>query len=444
MVTSSLLHPESQVIHNSSMFISSEDIFTTYKNRSETWIQKKDPQFHSFIFSQFDIEITWREKLYLYHYNISIPPSCYCGNMLKFIDINKGYRQYCSNSCKANDQTLLEITKQRNIEKFGVDNPMKSSTIKKKQKAKLKEKYGVDNAFQIDEVKQKVLRTNREKWGVDYLSQLPDKRQSLSEKMKLNSSRFNSINKINLEQRLLRKFNKLNLDFISIVETSIYLACCQKGHEFQIHKNMLNDRTRNKNTICTICNPIKSGSDGENQLYQFIEGIYSGTIIRNYRDSYEIDVFLPDLNIGFEFNGIYWHSSIYRDKFYHRDKLKYFADKGIEIFYVWEDEWLNNDEIVKSYIKTILAIKDNCEDIGYIEHPSSKDGIVRCNNTLLAFILKSFGFRIIRTTEPYVEFISNTKRLKLELNKTFSPVRVSEKINFIWMNGIEILSLRTV
>jgi hypothetical protein len=96
-------------------------------------------------------------------------------------------------------------------------------------------------------------------------------------------------------------------------------------------------------------------------------------------------------------------------------------------------------------IKTILAIKeDNCEDVKYIDHLISKDGIVRCENMLLGFILKNFGFKVIRNTGPVVQFISNTKRLKLELNKTFSPVRVSKKINFIWMNGIEILSLQTV
>lgn len=55
----------------------------------------------------------------------------------------------------------------------------------------------------------------------------------------------------------------------------------------------------------------------------------------------------------------------------------------------------------------------------------------------------TFGFKVIRNTGPTVQFISNAKRLKLQLNETFSPVRVSKKMNFIWLNSIEILSLQT-
>ena len=323
---------------------------------------------------------------------------------------------------------------------------MKLLSIKEKQKSTLNERYGVDNASQIDEVKQKILRANRKNWGVDYISQLPDKRQALSENMKLHSTHLNSINKSNLEIKLHKKFNLLGLEFVSIIDTSIYLARCLKRHEFHIHKNTLNDRTRNKNTICTICNPIKSGSDGEKQLCQFIESIYPGTILKNYRDSYEIDVFLPDLNVGFEFNGIYWHSSVYRDKFYHDNKLKYFADKGVNIFYVWEDDWINNNDMIKLYIKYIIDIK-NSSNLDYVrllvEHIKSENTTYISDNMLLRFILKNFGFKVIRNTGPTVQFISNAKRLKLQLNEAFSPVRVSKKMNFIWLNSIEILSLQT-
>lgn len=446
MVISSLLLPESQVTHNRTNMLSSADIFSTYKNRSETWIKKKDPKFHSFIFSTSDLKITWREKLYLHHYSLTESPNCYCGKRLKFIDITKGYRQYCSNHCKANDQKLVELTRKRNLDKWGVDNPMKLLSIKEKQKSTLNERYGVDNASQIDEVKQKILRANRKNWGVDYISQLPDKRQALSENMKLHSTHLNSINKSNLEIKLHKKFNLLGLEFVSIIDTSIYLARCLKRHEFHIHKNTLNDRTRNKNTICTKCNPIKSGSDGEKQLSQFIESIYPGTILKNYRDSYEIDVFLPDLNVGFEFNGIYWHSSVYRDKFYHDNKLKYFADKGVNIFYVWEDDWINNNDMIKLYIKYIIDIK-NSSNLDYVrllvENIKSENTTYISDNMLLGFILKNFGFKVIRNTGPTVQFISNAKRLKLQLNETFSPVRVSKKTNFIWLNSIEILSLQT-
>ena len=459
--------------------LSSSDIFSTYKNRSENWIKKKDPTFHSFIFSSSDLEISWREKLYLHYYNLSLLPNCYCGNKVKFINITKGYRKYCSNYCKSNDPELFELTKKKNIDKWGVDNPMKLLKFRKKQKQSFLTNYGSN----FEEIKQKVIHTNRQRWGVDFISQSPEKKKILSEKMKSDTQRLNAINKLHLEQRLQRKFKKLNLDFISILDTSIYMALCTKGHKFEIHKNMLNDRTRNKNTICTTCNPIKSGSDSEVQLFQLIERIYTGKIIRNYRDTYEIDIFLPDLNIGFEFNGIYWHSSIYRDKSYHTNKLSWFINKGIQIFYIWEDEWLHNYNRVKSSIESIICTDITIENINvkeeknvlyindhsflkydiesnyivivkaywenfkqiqaFIEYLKNKNKMIvyRNENMLLGYILKKIGFQVTACSGPVVEFFSTTKRLKLESNTRLEPVRLSQNINFVWMNSLERLSL---
>src|SRR5699024_9063560 len=69
---------------------------------------------------------------------------------------------------------------------------------------------------------------------------------------------------------------------------------------------------------CPYCS-LKS-SDEEESLYDFIKDNYKGEIIKNYRDQLELDVYLPDLNIGFEYNGTYWHSDRFKDKNYHLRK----------------------------------------------------------------------------------------------------------------------------
>ncbi len=59
-----------------------------------------------------------------------------------------------------------------------------------------------------------------------------------------------------------------------------------------------------------------------------ISDFYKGEIIQNYKiDRQEIDIYLPDLKIGFEFNGLYWHSSKYKDKYFHIDKTNFFNNK---------------------------------------------------------------------------------------------------------------------
>ena len=71
----------------------------------------------------------------------------------------------------------------------------------------------------------------------------------------------------------------------------------------------------------------------------------------SYRDSLEIDVYLPELKIGFEFNGLYWHSEECKDKNYHLNKTNYFKEKGIRIIHIWEDDWDFKRSIIESQIK---------------------------------------------------------------------------------------------
>ena len=91
-------------------------------------------------------------------------------------------------------------------------------------------------------------------------------------------------------------------------------------------------------------------------LFNFIEDNYKGVIINNYRDKYEIDIYLPDLKLGFEFNGLYWHSERFKSNDYHLGKTDYFKVKGIRIIHIWEDDWINKENIIKSQILNLLNL----------------------------------------------------------------------------------------
>jgi hypothetical protein len=41
----------------------------------------------------------------------------------------------------------------------------------------------------------------------------------------------------------------------------------------------------------------------------------------------EIDIYLPELKLGFEFNGLYWHSNKFKEKNYHLNKTDWFKEK---------------------------------------------------------------------------------------------------------------------
>ena len=90
---------------------------------------------------------------------------------------------------------------------------------------------------------------------------------------------------------------------------------------------------------------------------KFIEG--SG----NSKDSprFEIDIYIPEKRIGIEYNGSYFHSINGRregriTKNYHYNKSMTAKQKDIQLIQIWEDQWKNQQEIIKDVLKARLGI----------------------------------------------------------------------------------------
>ena len=74
----------------------------------------------------------------------------------------------------------------------------------------------------------------------------------------------------------------------------------------------------------------------------------------------EIDIFIPPLKLGIEYNGLRWHSEEFgKDHRYHLDKLNKCNEKGIRLIQIFEDEWINHREICESKLKQICGLNTN-------------------------------------------------------------------------------------
>src|SRR3990167_135083 len=124
------------------------------------------------------------------------------------------------------------------------------------------------------------------------------------------------------------------------------------GHTWYIEPNGF--LSRGANSTCPTCNP-KGSSKGERELATWIS--HYVRIEENTRilDGKEIDIFIPERNLGLEYNGEYWHSDQLKGKNYHIDKTILAKKKGITLIHIFEHEWLNKQEIVKSRILSILG-----------------------------------------------------------------------------------------
>jgi hypothetical protein len=112
---------------------------------------------------------------------------------------------------------------------------------------------------------------------------------------------------------------------------------------------------------------------GEKELKDYISSLYKEDILFDdwsLLNNYEIDIYIPNLEMGFEFNGIYWHSQKFKDKNYHLDKLKLANSKGIKLYYIWEDEWRDKQEEIKIWLKELIINNNNIskevDKLGYI------------------------------------------------------------------------------
>lgn len=130
---------------------------------------------------------------------------------------------------------------------------------------------------------------------------------------------------------------------------------------------------------CKKCFMDKSNI--EREVFEYIKKIYNGEVIENNRkilEGKEIDIFIPDLKIGFEVNGLLWHSEIFNpENNYHINKTILSESKGVRLIHIFEDEWRNKKEIVKSLISSILSLNKviyarKCE-IREVENKESKE-----------------------------------------------------------------------
>lgn len=73
----------------------------------------------------------------------------------------------------------------------------------------------------------------------------------------------------------------------------------------------------------------------------------------------ELDIYIPSKKLAIEVNGVYWHSTLYKDKYYHMKKTLDCARQGIRLIHIFEYEW--GDVIKQEKITNMLirAISNN-------------------------------------------------------------------------------------
>lgn len=270
----------------------------------------------------------------------------YCNSPTKFRTFKIGYNTYCSNKCIQNSEEVKEKRKQTFIEKFGVDNPSKSPEIRNKTKETCEERYG-GIGFKSEKLREKNKKTMIEKYGVEYYLQSDEGIKKLKE-TKL--ERYNDENYNNFEKGLLSKQSTIKQHKINGYTTQNELVkyfgqgwlTIKEELEYKIEDNLVLINNKDIPKILEYSKTDhRSFPNTERSVLKFIKSIYTGKIIVHTRQiiaPLELDIYLPEVKLAIEINGMYWHSNIYLSKNYHLDKSKLCQEKGIKLIHIYEWE----------------------------------------------------------------------------------------------------------
>lgn len=274
-------------------------------------------------------------------------------------------KQTCLRNYGVESTNQLESKKEKirqvNMEKYGVENPMFSDEIKERYKNTCKEKYGVEWITQVPEYKEKIKQANIEKYGVSSYLATGSCRKLLKQLF------------LNKTKEQLRDKNIILIDK-NINNVTCKCLTCNTVFTFN-YKYFYHFLTIAENTICPHClrRDRNGKSKQEKEVLDYIKNVYKSEILENTKQIIppkELDIYLPEVKLAFEYDGTYWHadSRFYKDtdiiehknitakEIWARDKEKELKCEqyGIKLIRIKEYDWLTDNINVKNKILEII------------------------------------------------------------------------------------------
>lgn len=322
---------------------------------------------------------------------------CKCGQTSRFISIKEGYAPFCSKKCSDLEQGLRIKDAIRQGKYESVGDKSKQTFLKRggsyqesaaKRLNTLLEKYGVSHPTQMPGHTEKVKRNNVDKYGSEKNKKRSDNMKRRCEEGSVgtlgeayknylkdlgvsNVSQLEHIKEQKRNTKLLRaakllfenKFSNIkpnfNLkDYVGTKQTYSFI-CLQCNTEFE--------STLQNGTIprCYTCNPRQyhRTSSAQKEIYEIVKEYYPLATLNDRSvliNNLELDIYIPEIRVAIEYNGLYWHSEVGggKSRDYHINKTEECNKLGIRLIQVFEDEWVNSRQLTINKIKHILHISN--------------------------------------------------------------------------------------
>lgn len=232
---------------------------------------------------------------------------------------------------EANSSTHPKFTQrkreQTNLSLYNGPNPHCSPEVRQKFNSTMLERHGVEHALQNKDILTKALDTLETNYGVRNMMHSEEIRETL-------------------KNTCLDEWGVTNPLLSEVIQNQIKATNLKEyGSENYFGSKEFKD------TISLVPKGVRS--KGELEVEDFIRQYYPSvkqlTINKNGLTR-RIDVFIPELNLGIEYNGMYWHSEAEKPVNYHKEKYDLCELSGIKLIQIWDREWINKNKQVKSFL----------------------------------------------------------------------------------------------
>lgn len=282
-----------------------------------------------------------------YYYDIN--NHTYTKDNNKHINASK----FCSYECGI--KNLMQKNKKTNLEKYGVTCSLHGLEAKQKKIDTWKKKYGVDHSSKAIEVRKKIEHTNIEKYGAKCVF---DRKSSLYPKIQETIYNKYGVENVFQNDEIKEKIKQTNLKRYGTEYAIQSKEIRSKGDYSKAYEKSI--ETQKKNGTLFV-------SGFEKEVKEFIESLGFTTkkyIIGTAITRFEIDIYIEDLKVGIECNGAWWHSiNAGKVKNYHYNKYMIAKEKGINLINIWEDQWINQANIIKDILQARLNKISNTKRI---------------------------------------------------------------------------------
>lgn len=324
-----------------------------------------------------------------------------------------------------------EIVKQKVkatcLKRYGTENALTSDFAREKRAKVIKEKYGVDFYSQTEEYKQQVKATNLRRYGVSSYTKTKEFKNKAIAKMLgvpfSNNPKLDYINKLGIScdptvaeslklcpgkygippaEFIIAQINgTVTEEMVSKHYSDFYGACADVGIFF--------------NNVSSIESKIRNLLNSLNINYQ----ANNKSII----PPLEIDIWIPEYNVGIEVNGGYWHSNKFKDASYHANKHNMADEANIKMLSFWEHDVIDNFNFVESTIKRELGLL-NYIDVTNLSVERINDytyNIFSSSNNVAEVNLASIEETLTIKSDVDVIGLAAWLKQKLKIEKFYQP-----------------------